>query len=78
MATTKFMKGNEAAAEAAIRCGLDAFFGYPLTPSSEVPEYIAAHFGGIFVQAESELASISKATSTVPSASSGENATSWT
>ena len=38
MATTKFMKGNEAAAEAAIRCGLDAFFGYPLTPSSEVPE----------------------------------------
>ena len=58
MATTKFMKGNEAAAEAAIRCGLDAFFGYPLTPSSEVPEYIAAHFGGIFVQAESELASI--------------------
>ena len=58
MATIRFMKGNEAAAEAAIRAGVDGFFGYPLTPSSEVPEYMAAHFNGVFVQAESELASI--------------------
>lgn len=52
------MKGNEAAAEAAIRAGLRGFFGYPLTPSSEIPEYIAANFDGVFIQAESELASI--------------------
>ncbi|MGI6463889.1 MAG: 3-methyl-2-oxobutanoate dehydrogenase subunit VorB [Candidatus Scatomorpha sp.] len=58
MATTRFMKGNEAAAEAAIRAGVDGFFGYPLTPSSEILEYMATHFKGVFVQAESEIASI--------------------
>ena len=34
-----FMQGNEAFAEAAIRCGCKYFFGYPITPSSEIPEY---------------------------------------
>ena len=54
-------KGNEAIAEAAIRAGCDCFFGYPITPQSEVPEYMSAHLpaaGGVFVQAESELAAI--------------------
>ena len=54
-------KGNEAIAEAAIRAGCDCFFGYPITPQSEVPEYMSAHLpkaGGVFVQAESEVAAI--------------------
>ena len=54
-------KGNEAIAEAAIRAGCDCFFGYPITPQSEVPEYMSAHMpkaGRVFVQSESELAAI--------------------
>ena len=54
-------KGNEAIAEAAIRAGCDCFFGYPITPQSEVPEYMSSHLpkaGGVFVQSESELAAI--------------------
>ena len=54
-------KGNEAIAEAAIRAGCDCFFGYPITPQSEVPEYMSVHLpehGGVFVQAESEVAAI--------------------
>lgn len=54
-------KGNEAIAEAAIRAGCDCYFGYPITPQSEVPEYMSAHMpkhGRVFVQAESELAAI--------------------
>jgi len=54
-------KGNEAIAEAAIRGGCDAFFGYPITPQSEVPEYFSLHMpqhGKVFVQAESEVAAI--------------------
>ena len=54
-------KGNEAIAEAAIRAGCDCFFGYPITPQSEVPEYMSSHMpknGRVFVQAESELAAI--------------------
>jgi len=53
------MKGNEAIAEAAIRAGCRFFFGYPITPQSEIPEYLAKRFpevGGQFVQAESEVA----------------------
>ena len=45
-------KGNEAIAEAAIRAGCDCFFGYPITPQSEVPEYMSAHLpkaGGVFL-----------------------------
>ena len=41
MKELKLMKGNEALAEAAIRCGCDAYFGYPITPQSEVLEYLA-------------------------------------
>jgi len=54
-------KGNEAIAEAAIRAGCNCFFGYPITPQSEVPEYMSLHLprhGGVFVQSESEVAAI--------------------
>lgn len=53
------MKGNEAIGEAAIRAGCLHFFGYPITPQSEVPEYLARRLpevGGQYVQAESEVA----------------------
>ncbi len=55
------MKGNEALAEGAIIAGCRGFFGYPITPSSEMAEYMARKFpkiNGVFVQAESELAAI--------------------
>lgn len=57
------MKGNEAIAHAAIRCGCDAYFGYPITPQSEVIETLAElkpweTTGMVVVQAESEVASI--------------------
>lgn len=55
------MKGNEAIGEAAMRAGLDAFFGYPITPQSELPEYLSREMparGRVFVQAESEVAAI--------------------
>ncbi len=54
-------KGNEALAEAAIRGGVEAFFGYPITPQTELLEYMAARMpalGRVFIQAESEVASI--------------------
>lgn len=54
-------KGNEAMAEAAIRAGLNCYFGYPITPQSEIPEYLSLHLpqhGGVFLQAESEVAAI--------------------
>jgi 2-oxoglutarate ferredoxin oxidoreductase subunit alpha len=53
------MKGNEAIGEAAIRAGCRFFFGYPITPQSEIPEYLSKRFpevGGHFIQAESEVA----------------------
>ncbi len=56
------LKGNEAIAEGAILAGCDAYFGYPITPQSEILEYMARHMperGRVFVQAESELAAIS-------------------
>lgn len=58
------MKGNEAIAEAAIRAGCLYYYGYPITPSSETPEYLAKmieHFtsqGGRFLQVSSEIAAI--------------------
>jgi len=55
------MKGNEAIAEAAIRAGCDAYFGYPITPQTEVLEYMSRRMlelGRVFVQAESELGAI--------------------
>jgi 2-oxoglutarate ferredoxin oxidoreductase subunit alpha len=57
----QLMKGNEAIAEAAIRAGCTAYFGYPVTPQSEIPAYMARHMlekGRIFIQAESEVAAI--------------------
>ena len=55
------MKGNEALAEAAVRAGCRAYFGYPITPQTEVMEYLARRLpeaGGVFLQAESEVAAI--------------------
>jgi 2-oxoglutarate ferredoxin oxidoreductase subunit alpha len=55
------MKGNEAVAEAAIRAGCGAYFGYPITPQNELIAYMAKHMldrGRVFIQAESETASI--------------------
>ncbi len=63
MSELKLMKGNEALAEAAIRAGVDAYFGYPITPQSEVIEYLMSQrpekrTGMVVLQAESELAAI--------------------
>ncbi len=57
----KLMKGNEAIAESAVRAGCRGFFGYPITPQNEIPEYMSKRqpeVGGAFVQAESEVAAI--------------------
>ncbi len=63
MGELRLMKGNEALAEAAIRAGVDGYFGYPITPQSEVIEYLMAEkpferTGMVVLQAESEVASI--------------------
>ena len=63
MGELKLMKGNEAIAEAAIRAGADAYFGYPITPQSEIMEYLALQepqkrTGMVLLQAESEIAAI--------------------
>lgn len=55
------MKGNEALARAAIHGGCTHFFGYPITPQNEIPEFFArelAKAGGLFLQAESEIAAV--------------------
>ena len=55
------MKGNEAIAEAAVRAGCRHYFGYPITPQTEIAHYMARRMievGGVFVQAESEVAAI--------------------
>ena len=57
----KLMKGCEAVAEAAIQAGCHYFFGYPITPQNDIPEYMAARLpkvGGCCLQAESEVAAI--------------------
>jgi 2-oxoglutarate ferredoxin oxidoreductase subunit alpha len=63
MGEIRLMKGNEAIAEAAILAGLDAYFGYPITPQSEVLEYLTLQqpeerTGMVVLQAESEIAAI--------------------
>lgn len=63
MKELKLLKGNEAVAEAAIRVGADAYFGYPITPQSEILEYLMAEkpyesTGMVVLQAESEVAAI--------------------
>src|SRR5574340_66999 len=53
--------GNEALAEAAVRAGCRRYFGYPITPQNEIPEYLSKRMpevGGTFLQAESEVAAI--------------------
>lgn len=55
------MKGNQIIAEAAVRAGCRFFAGYPITPQNEIPEYLSwrmKEVGGVFIQAESELAAI--------------------
>lgn len=61
MGEIKFMKGNDALAEAAIRAGMQGYFGYPITPQSEVVEYLAMEepkHNYVLLQAESEVASV--------------------
>ena len=63
MGELRLMKGNEVIAEAAIRCGCDGYFGYPITPQSEVMETLMDRepwneTGMVVLQAESEIASI--------------------
>lgn len=55
------MKGNEALAEAAIRAGCQLYFGYPITPQTEISEYLSFRLpqvGGVFLQAETEISAI--------------------
>jgi 2-oxoglutarate/2-oxoacid ferredoxin oxidoreductase subunit alpha len=57
----ELIKGNEAIAMGALDAGLKFYFGYPITPQNDIPEYLAFHLpkaGGAFIQAESEIASI--------------------
>jgi len=61
MANTVLMKGNEALAEAAIQAGCRFYFGYPITPQTEIGAYLAKRMpevDGVFLQAESEIAAI--------------------
>lgn len=61
MAETVLVKGNEAIAMGAIEAGCRLYFGYPITPQNDIPEYMSRHLpevGGTFIQAESEIASI--------------------
>ena len=61
MAKKFLMKGNEAIVRGAIAAQCRAFFGYPITPQNEVPEYMSKYMpeaGGVFLQAESEVAAI--------------------
>lgn len=61
MSTKLFVKGNEAVAMAAIEAGCRYYFGYPITPQSDIPEYLSRELprlGGEFIQAESEVAAI--------------------
>ncbi len=61
MADKVLMKGNEAIAEAAIKAGCRHYFGYPITPQTEIAAYMAKRMpkiGGVFLQAESEISAI--------------------
>jgi 2-oxoglutarate ferredoxin oxidoreductase subunit alpha len=57
----RLLTGNEAIAEAAIKAGCRYFFGYPITPQNKIPEYFSKRLpevGGVYLQAESEIAAI--------------------
>ena len=63
MSEKVLMKGNEAIAESAIRAGCRCFFGYPITPQSELAAYMARRMpqeGGTYLPAESAVAAISQ------------------
>ena len=56
--TKVLMKGTEAIAEAAVQAGCKYFYGYPITPQNEIPEYMSKRLfevGGVYLQAESEV-----------------------
>jgi 2-oxoglutarate ferredoxin oxidoreductase subunit alpha len=64
MSEKVLMKGNEAFAEAAIRGGCRYYFGYPITPQNEIPEFMSRELpkrGGYFIQAESEICAVNMA-----------------
>ena len=64
MSNKVLMKGNEAFSEAAMRGGSRYYFGYPITPQNEIPEYMSREIpkrGGVFLQAESELGAVNMA-----------------
>ena len=72
--TKKLIKGNDAVAMAAIEAGCRYYYGYPITPQNDIPEYLAREFpkiGGVFLQAESEVAAINMV---LGSAASGKRA----
>ncbi len=82
-ALPEFLKGNEALAYGALRAGLTAFYGYPITPSSEIPETLAAKVGRpefprfrVFLQAASELEAINLAIGTAATGARTMTATS--
>lgn len=57
----ELVKGNDAVAMGALDAGCRCYFGYPITPQNEIPEYLSQHLpkvGGVFIQAESEIAAI--------------------
>ena len=61
MSEKQFVKGNEAVAMAAIEAGVRCYFGYPITPQSDIPEYLSRELyktGGTFIQVESEIGAI--------------------
>lgn len=61
MSEKVLMKGNEAIAEAAIMAGCRHYFGYPITPQTEIAAYMSKRMpkiGGVFLQAESEIAAV--------------------
>ncbi|NVN98693.1 MAG: 3-methyl-2-oxobutanoate dehydrogenase subunit VorB [Geobacteraceae bacterium] len=61
MTLRQFVKGNEAVAMAAIEAGVRCYFGYPITPQSDIPEYLSRELhktGATFIQAESEIGAI--------------------
>ena len=61
MSERLFIKGNEAVAMAAIEAGVRCYFGYPITPQSDIPEYLSRELpktGGTFIQVESEIGAI--------------------
>ena len=78
MADKVFMQGNEAFAEAAIRSGCKYFFGYPITPSSEIPEYYAKKApteGLTFIQAETEVSAFNMVAGVAATGKRGMTAT---